>query len=40
MKVTSFMVKIYAGLIMSGSRTMETIPEAYREAVAAELAAK
>ena len=33
MIVLNFMVTIYAGLITSGSRTLETIPEVYREPV-------
>jgi len=33
MTILNFMVTIYAGLIVSGLRTLETIPEIYKEPV-------
>lgn len=40
MAVLQAMVRVYVSLYKNGRRTMEQIPEEYREAVAAELAAE
>ena len=37
MKVMEAMVRIYANLVRVGSRTLESLPEAYREPVKAYL---
>ena len=40
MAVVQAMVRVYANLIKNGRRTIDQIPEEYREAVTAELAAE